>query len=177
MHCYNFFTSGFGGGGGGGGRGHGGPRGRVTRDRDLIGATIKITKGPYKGNIGIVKDATQSTARIELHTSCQTISVDRKHIADTGTSATRDGSVSSYSRTPAYSGNQTPLYRDTGNKTPMCDSGSRTPLHYGSMTPLHDGSRTPNANSEWDPGVSNSYASPGYNPSNNLQIYLHSTYK
>lgn len=68
----------------GGGRGPG-PRGRVTRDRDLIGTTIKITKGPYKGNIGVVKDATQATARIELHTCCQTISVDRKHIADAGT--------------------------------------------------------------------------------------------
>lgn len=59
------------GGGGGGGPGGGRGRGRVSRDRDIIGTTIKITKGPYKGNIGIVKDATQSTARIELHTSCQ----------------------------------------------------------------------------------------------------------
>ncbi|EFA05446.1 transcription elongation factor SPT5 [Tribolium castaneum] len=150
--------------GGGGGGGGGGGRGRVSRDRDIIGTTIKITKGPYKGNIGIVKDATQSTARIELHTSCQTISVDRSHIADVGTPS-RDGSISSYGRTPAYTGNQTPLYRDTGNKTPMCDSGSRTPLHYGgSMTPIHDGSRTPNASSEWDPTVSNTYPSPGYNP-------------
>lgn len=39
------------------------------------------------GNIGIVKDATQTTARIELHTSCQTISVDRTHIKDVGTPA------------------------------------------------------------------------------------------
>lgn len=77
----------------------------------------------------------------------------------------KDGSASSYGRTPAYTGNQTPLYRDTGNKTPMCDSGSRTPLHYGSMTPIHDGSRTPNASSEWDPTVSNTYPSPAYNPS------------
>lgn len=71
-------------GGYGGPRGIGGPggRGRIPRDRDLIGTTIKIIKGPYKGNVGIVKDATASTARIELHTSCLTISVDRKHIAD-----------------------------------------------------------------------------------------------
>lgn len=155
---------GFSGGGGGGGAPRGGGRGRVTRDRDLIGTTIKITRGPYKGNIGIVKDATQSTARIELHTSCQTISVDRNHIADVGTPS-RDGGISTYGKTPSYSGNQTPLYRDIGNKTPMCDSGSRTPLHYGSMTPIHDGSRTPNASSEWDPSVSNTYPSPGYNPS------------
>ncbi|KAK9886433.1 hypothetical protein WA026_016713 [Henosepilachna vigintioctopunctata] len=160
---------GTGGGGGVGGfatpRAGGAGRGRVTRDRDIIGTTIKITRGPYKGNIGIVKDATQSTARIELHTSCQTISVDRNNIADVGTPS-RDGSISSYGRTPAYSGSQTPLYRDTGNKTPMHDSGSRTPLHsYGSMTPIHDGSRTPNAHSEWDASLPNTYPSPGYNPS------------
>lgn len=117
-----------------------------------------------------------------MHTSCQTISVDRNNITDAGKTTddvkckhinfllfsgtpAKDGSASSYGRTPAYTGNQTPLYRDTGNKTPMCDSGSRTPLHYGSMTPIHDGSRTPNANSEWDPAVSNTYPSPAYNPS------------
>ena len=51
-----------GGGGGGGGRGGGGGfrgrgrgRGNVGRDRELIGQTIKITQGPYKGHIGIVK--------------------------------------------------------------------------------------------------------------------------
>ncbi|XP_066144783.1 transcription elongation factor SPT5 isoform X1 [Euwallacea fornicatus] len=154
------------GGGGRGGHGGGGGRGggRISRDRDIIGTTIKITRGPYKGNIGIVKDAMPGTARIELHTSCQTISVDRNNIADVGAPA-KDGSITSYGRTPAYSGSQTPLYRDIGNKTPMAESGSRTPLHYGSMTPIHDGSRTPNASSEWDPTVPNTYPSPAYNPS------------
>lgn len=55
----------------------------------------------------------------------------------------------------------------------MCDSGSRTPLHYGSMTPIHDGSRTPNASSEWDPAVSNTYPSPGYTPSKFLPKCRH----
>jgi len=59
----------------GGGGGMGG-RGGVGRQRDLIGQTIKITQGHYKGSIGIVKDATETTARVELHSSCQTISVD-----------------------------------------------------------------------------------------------------
>lgn len=44
-----------GGGGGGGGRGGSGGAGSVGRDRDLIGKTVKITQGPYKGHIGIVK--------------------------------------------------------------------------------------------------------------------------
>ena len=43
------------GGSGGGGRGRGRGRGSIGRDRDLIGQTIKITQGPYKSHIGIVK--------------------------------------------------------------------------------------------------------------------------
>lgn len=31
-----------------------------------------------------MKDATESTARVELHSTCQTISVDRSHIASVG---------------------------------------------------------------------------------------------
>lgn len=48
-----------GGRGGGGGFGRGG--GRMGRDRDLIGKTIKVTQGPYKGHIGIVKVSEQSS--------------------------------------------------------------------------------------------------------------------
>ena len=40
---------------GGSGRGRGRGRGNIGRDRDLIGQTIKITQGPYKSHIGIVK--------------------------------------------------------------------------------------------------------------------------
>ncbi|KAK0085563.1 hypothetical protein PV325_004872 [Microctonus aethiopoides] len=174
--------SGFGRGGGGGrGRGRGGG---ARRDRDLIGTTIKITGGSYKGNVGIVKDATENTARIELHSTCQTISVDRSHIANVGV-PTKDGGFSSYNRTPAYTvGGQTPMYARDGSKTPMhgsqtpmYENGSRTP-HYGSMTPSHDGSRTPGQSGAWDPTVTNTPArnndfdnysmeeggSPGYAP-------------
>ena len=35
----------------------------------------------YKGYVGIIKDATESTARVELHTSCKTISVDRQRLS------------------------------------------------------------------------------------------------
>lgn len=66
-----------GGGGGGGGRGRGN---RSSRDMSLIGKTIRIAQGPYKGYVGIVKDATESTARVELHSSCNTISVDRRRL-------------------------------------------------------------------------------------------------
>lgn len=34
----------------------------------------------FSGYIGVVKDATESTARVELHSTCQTISVDRQRL-------------------------------------------------------------------------------------------------
>lgn len=160
-----------------GGRGGG----RVTRDREILGKTIKITGGPYKGAVGIIKDATESTARVELHSSCQTISVDRNHIAVVGQpmpqantmSIRTPGRTPGYgSATPIYSGSKTPLH---GSATPQYDIGSRTP--YGSQTPSHDGSQTPKQGA-WDPAVTNTPArsndfeymdeaspSPGYNPS------------
>ncbi|XP_071486255.1 transcription elongation factor SPT5-like [Diadema antillarum] len=140
--------------GGPGGRG----RGRVGRDRDMIGQTVRITKGPFKGHIGIVKDATESTARIELHATCKTINVDRTRMNIVG-SQLRSGMTTAYSRnTPMY-GSQTPMY-GAGSKTPMYGSqtpvhdGSRTP-HYGSMTPSHDGSMTPSRSGAWDPTAPN----------------------
>ncbi len=73
-------TGGGGGGGGGrGGRGGGGPKG--GRDSTIIGKTVRVIQGPYKGYVGIIKDATESTARVELHTSCKTISVDRQRLS------------------------------------------------------------------------------------------------
>lgn len=66
------------GGRGGGGRGGGRFN---SRDNSIIGKTVKIIQGPYKGYVGIVKDATESTARVELHTKCQTISVDKSRLS------------------------------------------------------------------------------------------------
>ena len=74
-------ASGVGGGGSfRGGRGGMG-RGKSGRDTSIIGKTVRIAMGPYKGYVGIVKDATESTARVELHTSCKTISVDRTRLS------------------------------------------------------------------------------------------------
>merc|ERR1719495_1063707 len=127
--------------------------------------------GHYKSHIGIVKDATETTARVELHAKCQTISVDRSRIAIIGGSG--GGSVSTYTRTPSYGGSGTPMYGSAtpggshggrtpmyGSQTPMYDAGSRTP-HYGGQTPSHpgmeDGSRTPgrSGGGAWDPTVTN----------------------
>ena len=143
----------------------------MGRDKELMGQTIKITQGPYKGHIGIVKDATESTARVELHSKCITISVDRGRISviNAGRGSGQSGSFSSSGRTPMHNVSGTPLYNTPGSRTPLYGGsqtpmydGSRTP-HYGSMTPSHgdDGSRTPGRSGAWDPTVANTPAQPG----------------
>ncbi|CAB3409928.1 unnamed protein product [Caenorhabditis bovis] len=111
---------------------------RIRRDMTIIGKNVRVIKGPLKGYFGIVRDATEETVRLELHTQCKTISVDRsrvKVVGDTGIAA--GGATGMYSKTPMHDSSKTPMY--SGAKTPMY--GAQTPM-YGSMTP-HDGSRTP----------------------------------
>ncbi|XP_015766127.1 PREDICTED: transcription elongation factor SPT5-like [Acropora digitifera] len=106
----------------------------------------------------IVKDATETTARVELHSSCKTISVDRTRLSIVGGPTSRGSSV--YTKTPMY-GSQTPMYGSRtpmyGSQTPTHGDGSRTP-HYGSMTPSHDPSRTPSHGGAWDPTQPNTPA-------------------
>ena len=88
----------------------------------------------------VFQDATETTARVELHSKCQTISVDRSRIATIG--GPSKGSISTYTRTPSYgSTGGTPMY---GSTTPGGSHGGRTPM-YGSQTPMYgeSGSRTP----------------------------------
>ena len=68
--------------------------------KELIDRTVKITQGPYKSHIGIVKDATESTARVELHSKCQTISVDRSRIAVMG--GPSNGPLRTYNKSPPH---------------------------------------------------------------------------
>ncbi|GFO29479.1 transcription elongation factor spt5 [Plakobranchus ocellatus] len=138
------------------GQGGAGRGGMSRRDREIIGQTVRIIQGSFKGYIGIVKDATESTARVELHSSCKTISVDRSRLSTRTGPKPSGGQTSTYGqRTPSYGG-QTPMYGGSrtpmyGSQTPLHD-GSRTP-HYGSMTPSHEsGGRTPSGGaSAWDP--------------------------
>jgi transcription elongation factor SPT5 len=48
----------------------------LGRDR-LIGKTVIVRKGPYKGVLGIVKNTTETTARIEMHSKAKVITVDK----------------------------------------------------------------------------------------------------
>uniref|UniRef100_A0A8D3BPX7 Transcription elongation factor SPT5 n=1 Tax=Scophthalmus maximus TaxID=52904 RepID=A0A8D3BPX7_SCOMX len=112
------------GGGGGGGGGMG--RGRGRRDNELIGQTVRISQGPYKG--------------------------EREEERHSGMTSAHGRTPMYGSQTPMYgTGSRTPMY---GSQTPLHDAGNRTP-HYGSQTPLHDGSRTPGQSGAWDPSNPN----------------------
>ncbi|GAA5800987.1 hypothetical protein HPULCUR_006427 [Helicostylum pulchrum] len=143
-------------------------RGRGGRD-NLIAKTVRISQGPHKGYIGIVKDATDTQARVELHTSSKVISVEKNHLMildaqgnsigqaapdrfdspsnNNGGFARPMATPSRYgdgAMTPmhgAASGSRTPAW-NSGSKTPAWNSGARTP------NPYNDGGRTP----AWDSG-------------------------
>uniref|UniRef100_A0A183BVB3 Transcription elongation factor SPT5 n=1 Tax=Globodera pallida TaxID=36090 RepID=A0A183BVB3_GLOPA len=140
----------------------------VRRNTEMVGKTVRIRSGPMKGYIGIVKDATESTVKVELHTMPKTVNFDINKVMEVGGAVPKDmmdtsgamtpGTATFGGRTPMYGGAQTPMYG--GATTPMHDSfGARTP-HYGAMTPAYDGSRTPShqPSSSWDPALANTPA-------------------
>jgi len=160
---------------GGGGGGPGGqnssfqrnsvPINRRKRDDSLLNKTVVIQQGPHKGYIGIVKDCTDTNARVELHTNCKTITIKRENLVVKNEN-TRDVE---YPRTPMYGdGSRTPMRFEDGSQTP-----SRTPSRsYGSATPIHgtvwdpNTPNTPMRTPSWDPDhaynswtPSNEYAS------------------
>ncbi|CAN1234774.1 Putative transcription elongation factor SPT5 homolog 1 [Linum perenne] len=129
-----------------GGRNRGG-RGRGGQDA-LIGTTIKIRQGPYKGYRGRVKDIKDQTVRVELESQMKVITgnfcscaVDRSFISDNVMVSTPLRDQNRYgmgSETPMHP-SRTPLHP---YMTPMRDSGA---------TPIHDGMRTPMRDKAWNP--------------------------
>jgi transcription elongation factor SPT5 len=101
------------------------------RDK-LIGKTVVIRKGPYKGLLGIVKDTMNDEARIELHTKNKQISVKKEllSIKDpiTGNSMPVGGAFPNRSRGGGFAGS-TPSYNAGGGRTPAWGNagGGRTP--------------------------------------------------
>lgn len=97
------------------------------RDR-AINQTAIIKKGPYKGLLGIVKDTTDTHARVELHTKSKTITVPRDSLSfkDKTTGATID--INGRGRGGAPGGG---FGRGGGDRVPGWQGGSRTPMGAG----------------------------------------------
>ncbi len=68
------------------------PPPKFTGRDNFIGKTVTVKKGSYKGLLGIVKEATDTMARVELHTKGKTINVPKESLAvkDPRTGATID---------------------------------------------------------------------------------------
>lgn len=64
----------------------------------LGGSPTPLIPQTPTGYIGVVKDATESTARVELHSTCQTISVDRQRLTTVCVGGTPCGQPWGHSR-------------------------------------------------------------------------------
>lgn len=113
------------------------------RDR-AINQTAIIKKGPYKGLLGIVKDTTDTHARVELHTKGKTVTVPRESLSfrDKTSGATIDingrgrGSSGGPSRGPSdrapswQGGSRTPMGAGNSDRVPAWGSRSKSPSGY-----------------------------------------------
>ncbi|KAL4280693.1 hypothetical protein GQ457_03G029670 [Hibiscus cannabinus] len=120
-----------------GGRHRGGRGGHDA----LVGTTVKIRQGPFKGYRGRVVDIKGPSVRVELESQMRVVTVDRNFVSDNVVVSTPHRDTSRYgmgSETPMRSA-RTPLHP---YMTPMRDSGA---------TPIHDGMRTPMRDRAWNP--------------------------
>ncbi|KAI9713702.1 MAG: transcription elongation factor spt5 [Chrysothrix sp. TS-e1954] len=135
--------------------GAGMPPAPVQRGPDrLLGKTIQVKKGSYKGMMGIVKDTTQHDARVELHTKNRLVTIPKEIMVVKDPSGNhvdihrfygnmRAGPNAAPSNPHAPGGSY-----GAGSATPRphYDAGGRTPAGagaYGGMTPGFGGSKTP----------------------------------
>ncbi|CEL10756.1 Putative Transcription elongation factor SPT5 [Aspergillus calidoustus] len=131
------------------------------RDR-LIGKTVMVKKGPFKGLVGIVKDTTDVQARVELHSKNKLVTIPKELLVvkDPITGQTIDMSRGrggprvpqggSAAPPSGWQGGRTPVAAADSSRTPAWGgaASSRTPAWggLGSRTPAWkaDGSRTSN---------------------------------
>ncbi|GLD93079.1 hypothetical protein PINS_up001671 [Pythium insidiosum] len=111
------------------------PRNDRRNESDMVGKTVKIKKGQWKGYIGIVVEESEQKVKVEIHCKAKVVDVDRLHVALAGT---RQGMIQDkprYANTPMNGAtplpSQTPLH---GAMTPMA-----TPMHRGFGTPSSRG--------------------------------------
>jgi transcription elongation factor SPT5 len=133
------------GGGPGGGGGAGAFSKRGSKD-PMVGKSVTITRGSYKGMLAHVADATETHYSVTLHGRLKTVNVEKghtmvvgdkegaldqegnRHHSQVGIEAFMGGGVPS---TPAITA-QTPLHLA---ETPMYMAGNETPLHVSVSTP------------------------------------------
>lgn len=119
----------------------------ANRDDALVGKTVRIQAGQWKGYLGTVCDATATHVHVELHSRLKKVMVGREKVAVAGDKfgATEDGGRIAPDLTSMMAPT-TPFV--SGGVTPM--HGGATPLH-GGATPMHD---SMGGDEVWRPGGS-----------------------
>ncbi|CAD0054639.1 unnamed protein product [Aureobasidium pullulans] len=116
------------------------PPRQMGRDR-LIGKTITIRKGPHKGLLGIVKDSTDTHARVEVHGSKKIISIAKEFLT------VRDPITGAVIQQNAGQRPGAPPAGGAGGRPPAW--GGATPGRFGATPRPSDGGRTP----AWKPAA------------------------
>lgn len=121
----------------------GGPQpGRGKRDDGLIGKTVRIQAGQWKGYLGTVADATATHVQVELHSRLKKVMVVRERVAVAGD---KFGATQEQNRMVDV--NPNPI----APTTPFVAAG-QTPMH-GGATPMHGGALDGDTSDEvWQPG-------------------------
>ncbi|CAA7019681.1 unnamed protein product [Microthlaspi erraticum] len=120
----------------GGGRGRGG---RGGGENSLLGTTVKIRLGRFKGYRGPVVEVKGDSVRVELE--MKIVTVNRDAISDNVAATTTSRDTSRYSM-----GSETPMHP---SRTPL--HPYMTPMRDSGATPIHDGMRTPMRDRAWNP--------------------------
>ena len=125
------------------------------KDDNIIGKTVRVQNGQWKGYIGTVADATTTHVHVELHSRMKKVMVLRGRIAVVGD---KFGSTDNPDREYSYNNSgAAPTTPFLGGATPM--HGGATPMH-GGITPMHEGglgggftpSHADNTDDVWRPG-------------------------
>lgn len=101
-------------------------RGR-NRDDTLTNTMVKIQSGPWKGYRGRVKDATDTTVRIELDSQMKTITVNKNQLKASDGRGNREEPDRYYPQTPSRAYPQTPSREYP--KTPARETMGKSPAY------------------------------------------------
>jgi transcription elongation factor SPT5 len=132
--------------GGFGGRPGGGPGGAggFGQQHELVGRTVRVTKGPHKGKIGIVKSGTFSHVAVEMHSGLKLLSLPKEQVTaiEARVGATMPGHAFTAAGAPAGAaggaGGTTPFpYIGGGGATPAPGYGASTGYALGGATPAY----------------------------------------
>jgi transcription elongation factor SPT5 len=120
------------------------PAARGKRDDGIIGKTVRIQAGEWKGYIGTVSDATATHVQVELHSRLKKVMVVRERVIVVGD---KFGATENQNQAAISGG----AFMPAALATPMHTIGGATPaIHgFGGTSPNHD---IDNQDEVWRPG-------------------------